>query len=111
MAVYGYVRVSTAHQADQGESLDVQRRQIGGYAQVLGVAVDRTFVEHGVSGSGPFAERPEGAKLLATVRAGDTVIAAKLDRAFRSALDALGGAVARRDHFTTRSTPRPEKVS
>jgi len=37
----------------------------------------------------PLAERPEGAKLLAAVRAGDAIIAAKLDRVIRSALDAL----------------------
>src|SRR3954470_4881330 len=32
---------------------------------------------------------PEGTRLLATVKAGDVVITAKLDRMFRSALDAL----------------------
>ena len=32
MAIYGYCRVSTLKQADEGESLDVQRRQIEGYA-------------------------------------------------------------------------------
>lgn len=42
-----------------------------------------------MSGSKPIAERPEGAKLLATLQLGDTVITAKLDRMFRSALDAL----------------------
>lgn len=28
MAVYGYVRVSTTRQAEEGLSLDVQRRQV-----------------------------------------------------------------------------------
>src|SRR4029079_11327731 len=37
----------------------------------------------------PLAERPEGSKLLAPLTAGDVVITAKLDRMFRSALDAL----------------------
>jgi len=32
MATFGYCRVSTAKQASEGESLDVQRRQIEGYA-------------------------------------------------------------------------------
>src|ERR1700733_11609343 len=32
MAIYGYCRVSTLRQANEGESLDVQRRQIEGYA-------------------------------------------------------------------------------
>ncbi len=32
VAVYGYARVSTARQADDGESLEVQQRTITGYA-------------------------------------------------------------------------------
>lgn len=89
MAVYGYVRVSTARQASEGESLDVQGRQIEGYAHMMALDVTEVFVEEGVSGSKPLAERPEGARLLAALKPGDTVIAAKLDRLFRSALDAL----------------------
>jgi putative DNA-invertase from lambdoid prophage Rac len=42
-----------------------------------------------VSGSVPLADRPEGAALLACLKPGDTIITAKLDRMFRSALDAL----------------------
>jgi DNA invertase Pin-like site-specific DNA recombinase len=87
--VYGYCRVSTARQADEGESLDVQERQIAGYATIHGFAVERVYVERGVSGSKPLAERPEGAQLLAVLRPGDVVITPKLDRMFRSALDAL----------------------
>jgi putative DNA-invertase from lambdoid prophage Rac len=89
MAVYAYVRVSTDRQAEEGESLGVQERTIAGYAMMHGMAVDRTFVERGVSGAKPIAQRPEGAKLLETLQPGDVVIAAKLDRLFRSALDAL----------------------
>ena len=44
----------------------------------------------GVSGSVPLAERPEGKRLLEAVEKGDVIITAKLDRAFRSAADALG---------------------
>ena len=33
MATYGYCRVSTAAQASEGESLDVQRRVLEGWAQ------------------------------------------------------------------------------
>lgn len=89
VAVYGYVRVSTVRQAEDGESLDIQQRTIAGYALMHGLAVDQVFVERGVSGSKPLAERPEGAALLQLLRAGDTVITPKLDRMFRSALDAL----------------------
>jgi DNA invertase Pin-like site-specific DNA recombinase len=88
--VYGYCRVSTVAQADEGESLDVQQRVIAGYAQMHGMPMEKVFVERGVSGSKPLAERPEGGKLLAVLRLGDVVITPKLDRMFRSALDALG---------------------
>jgi len=51
--------------------------------------LERVYIDAGISGSTPLARRPEGAKLLAAVRPGDVVLAAKLDRMFRNALDAL----------------------
>jgi putative DNA-invertase from lambdoid prophage Rac len=89
MAVYGYVRVSTTRQASEGESLDVQERQIRGYALQHDLAIAEIFIEDGVSGSVPVAERPAGHALLWKLQRGDVIIAAKLDRLFRSALDAL----------------------
>jgi DNA invertase Pin-like site-specific DNA recombinase len=89
MAVFAYTRVSTDRQASEGESLDVQERTIAGYAMMHGLAVDRVFREKGVSGSKPLDERPEGAALLEAAGPGDIIITAKLDRMFRSALDAL----------------------
>lgn len=89
MAVYGYTRVSTGRQASEGESLDVQKRQVEGYAMMLGFSIDDMFVERGVSGSKPLAVRERGAELLAILKPGDVVITAKLDRMFRSSLDAL----------------------
>src|SRR5579883_964103 len=90
MKVYGYVRVSTAEQANAGLSLDTQRQQITGYAMMKGWDVAEFFVEAGVSGSVPLADRPEGQRMLTAIGPGDVVITAKLDRAFRSAADALG---------------------
>jgi putative DNA-invertase from lambdoid prophage Rac len=89
MAIYGYCRVSTLRQANEGESLDVQRRQIEGYALMHGLALDDVVVEEGVSGSVPVAERPAAGPLFARLGKGDVVIAPKLDRLFRSALDAV----------------------
>lgn len=89
MAVYGYARVSTTRQADEGESLTVQRRMVEGHAMIHGLVIDRFFVEEGISGSMPVQERPQGSALFAALQPGDIVIAAKLDRLFRSALDAL----------------------
>jgi putative DNA-invertase from lambdoid prophage Rac len=89
MAVYGYARVSTARQASEGESLEVQQRQIEGYGLMHGLTLAGVLVEEGVSGSVPVEERPVGGPLFAKLQRGDIVIAAKLDRLFRSALDAL----------------------
>lgn len=89
MAVYGYVRVSTARQASEGESLDVQNRMIRGYCEMHGLRLDEVIVEEGVSGSIPLDQRPGGRSLLESLKPRDVVIAAKLDRCFRSALDAL----------------------
>lgn len=96
MAVYGYVRVSTVEQAG-GTSLNEQRRKILGVAMIAGVDVTRTYDEPGVSGSTPLEARPAGAELCQRLGSGDTLIVAKLDRAFRSAADALARADAWRD--------------
>jgi DNA invertase Pin-like site-specific DNA recombinase len=89
MATYGYCRVSTARQVEDGLSLEVQRRQVEGYAQMHGLHLARVLLEQGVSGSVPLGERPAGRELMAVLKSGDAVVAAKLDRVFRSALDAL----------------------
>ncbi|WGD55087.1 recombinase family protein [Bradyrhizobium sp. CB1650] len=87
--VYGYCRVSTAEQADGRASLAAQEQQIRGYAMMKGWEVTEFFIEAGVSGSVPLADRPEGRRLLGAAGKGDIIVTAKLDRAFRSAADAL----------------------
>ncbi|TIU48982.1 MAG: recombinase family protein [Mesorhizobium sp.] len=91
MRVFGYCRVSTAAQANEGESLDTQIMRVKGYAMSQGwtIADEDIHVERGVSGSVPLAEREAGRKLLAAVGKGNTIITPKLDRMFRSASDAL----------------------
>ncbi|GGJ10825.1 recombinase family protein [Neoroseomonas lacus] len=89
MAIYGYARVSTEEQTAEGHSLDAQARMITGKAMTLGDDAVRVFVDAGVSGGTPVAQRPEGAALLAALRKGDVVIAAALDRMFRDTRDAL----------------------
>jgi len=54
-----------------------------------GMVLDQIFVERGVSGSVPLGDRPQGRALLALVQPGDAIVTPKLDRMFRSALDAL----------------------
>jgi putative DNA-invertase from lambdoid prophage Rac len=92
--IYGYVRVSSADQA-AGTSLEDQERVVRGVAQALGakrqdeVAV---YKDAGVSGSIALEKRPQGGYLLDLLAPGDTLVVAKLDRAFRSAEDALAKA-------------------
>ncbi|MFB2602832.1 recombinase family protein [Rhizobium phaseoli] len=90
MRVYGYIRVSTSEQATSGDSLETQKSKVIGYAMMQGWEVADVFVEAGVSGSVPLADRPQGKRLLGIVEKGDMVITPKLDRMFRSASDALG---------------------
>jgi DNA invertase Pin-like site-specific DNA recombinase len=89
MAVYGYVRVSTDMQAEDGQSLAVQQRQLEGWAMQHGRVFDAMHIEAGISGAIPFAERPEGSRLWARLTKGDVLVASKLDRMFRSAGDCL----------------------
>lgn len=88
MAVYGYVRVSSVDQAE-GSSLDDQARVIRGAAMMKGLDLTRVFEEPGVSGSLPLDARTAGRELVALLQRGDWLIVSKLDRAFRSAADAL----------------------
>jgi DNA invertase Pin-like site-specific DNA recombinase len=86
---YAYTRVSTAGQADDGQSLDVQETQLRGWAMQHRREISEMMVESGVSGGVPFQDRPQGRRLWEMVKRGDAIVATKLDRAFRSASDCL----------------------
>lgn len=88
----GYVRVSTADQAKDGRSsLQVQTDIIEGLARARGVDKwdVQIYEDAGVSGATKLKYRPAGERLLADMKAGDVVVASKLDRMFRSAADAI----------------------
>ena len=91
MATYGYIRVSTLQQANDGDSLETQLKQIGSYSSLKGFEIpSENFVtERGVSGSLEFEKRPEGSKLFEKLGSGDVLIFSKLDRAFRNTRNAL----------------------
>lgn len=86
-----YVRVSTEEQAREGVSLDAQAARLAAYATAHGFAETVLYRDVGVSGSVPLGERPAGAELLAAIAAGAVqhVLAFKLDRLFRDAVDCL----------------------
>lgn len=90
--ILSYVRCSTEEQAAEGTTtLSEQERKNRGFAMMRGVdSFDIVnYVDAGVSGSIPLCDRPEGGRMLDEMKAGDTICASKLDRIFRSALDAL----------------------
>ncbi len=73
-----YYRVSTGDQ-----SIEAQR-------SAMGEGFDQEHSDHGVSGGTLAADRPGFAKLLETVRKGDTVCVYAVDRLGRDALDVQG---------------------
>jgi len=87
MKTFGYVRVSTDKQAENGVSLDAQAEKIRAMALVQGAELSEIIVESGESAKS--LNRPGMAKLLAMVDGGKvrTVIVAKLDRLTRSVKD------------------------
>jgi DNA invertase Pin-like site-specific DNA recombinase len=86
---FAYVRVSTDEQAEHGQSLAVQTEHLHAWAKMHDRVIDEVVTESGVSGGTPLNERPEGGRLCQLVQRGDTVVANKLDRMFRSARDCL----------------------
>ena len=86
-----YCRVSTAGQAEQGVSLEAQEERLRAYCQMQGLDVEAVLIEEGVSATKPLHARPMGSKLVEMVKSGTVqhVVALKLDRLFRSSVDAL----------------------
>jgi DNA invertase Pin-like site-specific DNA recombinase len=91
MAFYGYIRVSTIQQANDGDSLETQLKQISSYSSLKGyeIPLENFITERGVSGNVEFESRPEGSKLFDKLISGDVLIFSKLDRAFRNTRNAL----------------------
>jgi putative DNA-invertase from lambdoid prophage Rac len=90
--IFAYARVSSIEQAADGNaSIPEQLRKGKALAQMRGVAGKDvvTFVDKGISGSVPLAFRPQGKEMLEAAQAGDTIVSSKMDRLFRSAIDAL----------------------
>jgi DNA invertase Pin-like site-specific DNA recombinase len=75
--IIGYARVSTDEQ-----DLTAQRDAL----TALGVAPDRIYVDHGLTGTN--RARPGLREAMAACRAGDTLVVTKLDRLARSLPDA-----------------------
>ena len=87
MTAVGYIRVSTAQQADEGHSIDAQRSKIDQYASLYDLDIVDVFCDEGASGK--TMDRPGLHNALNAVEEGkaDAVVVVKLDRLTRSVAD------------------------
>lgn len=82
-----YIRVSTQEQAQEGYSIEEQKRRLIAYCKARGWVVVEILVDPGFSGSN--LERPAMQALIANIKDYDMVLVYKLDRLSRSQKDTL----------------------
>ena len=89
MKAVGYIRVSTEDQAREGVSLDNQRAKIQAYCDLKDLDLIEIIEDAGISAKN--LNRPGIKKVLELARAKqiDAIVTYKLDRMFRSTVDAL----------------------
>ena len=94
----GYIRVSTSQQAEEGESLNTQRRQIEAYCQLKKWELVKIFEDRGVSGAK--SDRPGLNSLLEAAKNGDfkAVVCTDLSRFGRNTRDLLNNVQDLKDH-------------
>ena len=80
MSVHGYLRASTNKQR---ESPEVQKETILAYCRLHNLPEPLWYIDPATSGKVPLRDREAGGVLYKSLRPGDHVIVAKLDRAFR----------------------------
>ena len=89
MTAIGYVRVSTEDQVKEGVSLDNQKSKIKAYCQLKDLDLTEIVEDAGISAKN--LKRPGVQKVLKLARKKqvDSIVVYKLDRIFRSTVDAL----------------------
>jgi len=89
MKAIGYIRVSTEDQAREGVSLDNQEAKIKAYCELKDMDLIEIIQDAGISAKN--LNRPGVSKVLELARKKkiDAVVVYKLDRMFRSTVDAL----------------------
>ena len=116
----GYMRVSTPRQGETGYGLDSQKHAIEDEAVRRGWELSELYVD--VASGGSTRKRPEYARALAALAAGDAhvLVVAKLDRLSRSLLDfarlmiqsrAEGWSIVALDIGVDTSTPNGELIA
>lgn len=87
--IYGYVRVSTTRQRDEGVSLAAQREAIERWASAQGATVGGVFADEGISG-GKMTNRPGvNAALDAVCASKGVIVVWNLSRLSRSVKDTM----------------------
>lgn len=86
----GYIRVSTAKQAESGLGADAQRDAIERWAKQQGVDLAAFHADEGVSGSTDALDRDGLVDAIGDLQRGDTLVVAKRDRLARD-LFVMGG--------------------
>jgi len=89
MTALGYIRVSKEDKAKDGISLDVQKSKIEAYCELKDLDLIEIFADAGISAKN--LKRPGVQKVLRLARKKkiDAVVVYRLDRIFRSTVDAL----------------------
>jgi site-specific DNA recombinase len=87
MEAYGYIRVSTNMQSEDGISLDTQTKKIQEYCSYKHINLKHVYSDAGKSGGS--MDRPALQELLNTVSENQYVIVAELSRLSRNTKDAL----------------------
>jgi len=84
-----YVRVSTAHQAEEGYSIPQQIERLQKYCEAMGWLAVKIYTDDGYSGGS--LDRPAMDQMIKDIEAGhtDVVLVDKLDRLSRSQFDTL----------------------
>lgn len=82
-----YIRVSTDRQANEGDSLEEQEKELKKYCEFRGFQIHAVYIERGKSGGN--TNRPEYQNLLKDIEAKkiNAVVVKKIDRLSRSLLD------------------------
>lgn len=84
---YGYIRVSTTMQKEDGISLDTQTKRIKDYCEYKRYEFKKVYSDAGKSGG--TMERPALKEVLDIIKKGDYLIVAELSRLSRNTKDAL----------------------
>lgn len=89
MRTVGYIRVSSQEQAEHGVSLDMQRAKIEAYCQLKDLQLVEVIEDAGLSAKN--LKRPGVQRIIELARSKqiDAVVILKLDRMFRSVVDAI----------------------